>query len=132
MLVWQGVLFMVAPWDGVGCVCRLLTRAPMRRSPGETPDHSERGCLHSKATVDWERRAKDAEQLVRESAQRFPITRIFFLPAFVLSCALGRKTFLTASEHRVIREAGVAVGDRDGLQKPASRITWKLGPRGLP
>lgn len=74
-----------------------LPRAP-REEPRETRDHSERHRLHAKVTVDWERRAKDSEQLVRESARGFPITSMFLLPACVLFCASGEKDSSDSTE----------------------------------
>lgn len=64
--------------------------------------------------------AKDSEGLVRGVRRRdfsshqhiFSFLHLFY---FV---HLERKTSLTASEHRIILEAGAAMGDRDRLKKP--------------
>lgn len=76
----------------------------------------------------------ESERLVRGVCRKaFPITSLFFsFPHSFYFEHLGRKTFLTASKHRVLREAGAAVGGRHGLQKPTCKDQLTRRPPGLP
>lgn len=103
---------------------------PQSEAPSELPRSLEIG----------REDAADSERLVRGVCRKAsPITSLFF--SFLHSfhfVHLGRKTFLTASKQRVLREAGAAVGGRYGLQKPTCEdhidmeATWaSLGDRAV-
>lgn len=66
----------------------------------------------------------------QRSLQRdFPITSIFFLPAFVLFCVSGEKG-ISGSIKAGVHEARAAMGERNGLKKSASKDHIKTGAMG--
>lgn len=126
VLVWEGALIMLAQCGGGGVLYPCPTghgcRAP---GPGEATGRQLGPLCEALSELPRSPQigsegAKDSEGLVRGVRRRdfsshqhiFSFLHLFY---FV---HLERKTSLTASEHRIILEAGAAMGDRDRLKKP--------------